>query len=138
MQKYISWFLKRVRKTRGCWFWGGVHNAKGYGYCFYLNRMPGAHRVAYQIFKGVIPEGMLVLHSCDRVNCVNPKHLRIGTYKDNSLEASTKGHLKGGPGFVGGDKHPQAVHKFRDIQKMRKLRAQLVSRREVAKLFAIS
>jgi len=50
-----------------------------------------AHRLSYQIHKGEIPEGMVVMHSCDNPSCVNPDHLSIGTQSQNIKEAIAKG-----------------------------------------------
>ena len=50
-----------------------------------------AHRMSYQTFKGPIPKGKFVCHSCDNKICCNPEHLWVGTAKDNSQDAKRKG-----------------------------------------------
>ncbi len=50
-----------------------------------------AHRVSFRLFKGEIPEGKIVLHSCDIRCCVNPAHLRAGTYLENNLDCVNRG-----------------------------------------------
>ncbi|WP_146882389.1 HNH endonuclease signature motif containing protein, partial [Acetobacter nitrogenifigens] len=56
-----------------------------------------AHRVSYEHFVEVIPEGLSVLHSCDRPACVNPAHLRVGTNQDN-IKDKVERHRSGSRG----------------------------------------
>jgi HNH endonuclease len=76
-----------------CWPWtGGRGGSMGYG------RFRGrqAHRVAYEISRGPIPDGMVVRHSCDNPLCCNPFHLNPGTHKDNTGDAIKRGRLATG------------------------------------------
>jgi hypothetical protein len=66
----------------GCWLWENDISS-GYGYIRYQGKGQGAHRVAYQLFVGEIPDKLNVLHHCDVRCCVNPYHLYIGTDKQN-------------------------------------------------------
>jgi hypothetical protein len=52
-----------------------------------------AHRVAWEMFNGPIADGLIVRHKCDNPNCVNPKHLEVGTQKQNMMDASARGRL---------------------------------------------
>lgn len=56
----------------------------GYGQVREGSKMRKAHQVAYERHKGEIPKGQLVRHICDKRNCINPKHLILGTVQDNS------------------------------------------------------
>lgn len=42
------------------------------------------HRYVYEENFGEIPKGLIVRHMCDNTSCINPKHLILGTNKDNS------------------------------------------------------
>lgn len=82
----------------GCWYWIGYVCKDGYGRMNIIqnerNFPVKAHRLAYQIYKGEIPDGMYVLHSCDNPRCVNPDHLSIGTQKDNIQDMFRKGRSR--------------------------------------------
>jgi hypothetical protein len=66
-----------------CWEWQGLLRKDGYGTVGFKRKTSLPHRLSYIVFKGPIPDGMLILHSCDNRKCINPDHLRIGTYSDN-------------------------------------------------------
>jgi hypothetical protein len=87
-------FWRRVSVGDDCWLWTGDKNLKGYGIHYWgqRNRML-AHRFSYELAKGPIPEGLLVCHSCDVPNCVNPDHLWVGTTQDNARDAAAKGKM---------------------------------------------
>jgi hypothetical protein len=53
-----------------------------------------AHRIAYELAVGPIPDGMKVLHACDNPPCCNPDHLSVGTQSDNVTDAMQKGRMK--------------------------------------------
>jgi hypothetical protein len=89
-EKYIP------EPNSGCWIWTGWVNRAGYGYININGRHERdteAHRAAWLLFRGPIPEGMYVCHKCDIPSCVNPDHLFLGTQTDNMRDASAKGRL---------------------------------------------
>jgi len=89
-------FLSKVKKTRGCWVWTSTLDSKGYGQLSIRGRSGKifrAHRVSYELFVGKIPDGLFILHSCDNRKCVNPKHLRPGTQKENIQDALKRNRL---------------------------------------------
>lgn len=77
-----------------CWLWLGKKNYKGYGYfCMGTSKSVASHRVAYELYVGKIPKGLLVCHSCDNRECINPRHLWIGTAKENNKDRDKKGRF---------------------------------------------
>lgn len=72
----------------GCKLWNKKLDKDGYGMFYFRKKSRRAHRVAYYIIHGDIPDGMFVDHICKNRNCVEPSHLRIVTPKQNSVENS--------------------------------------------------
>lgn len=62
------------------------------------------HRYAYALFRGPIPKGLLVCHTCDIRLCVNPDHLYLGTAHDNATDAVQRGQAPRG------DRHYAHLH----------------------------
>lgn len=108
-------FWSRVVRTDTCWLWTGLLNGRGYGFFSvwkYGNLF--AHRVAYTLLVGAIPDGMTLDHvrerGCINKNCVNPDHLEPVTVKENILRGdgptarnSRKTHCKRGHEFTPGN-----------------------------------
>ena len=70
--------------------WIGAKNNSGYGLIQVGGILKSAHRVSYIEHNGEIPAGMVVMHSCDNRSCINPKHLSIGTHKENTRDMDLK------------------------------------------------
>lgn len=84
---------KRLRKAEsGCWLYTGhVNPLTGYVQISYHSQRSKAHHLAYMANKGPIPEGQVVMHSCDVRHCLNPDHLSLGTQSENIIDAVKKG-----------------------------------------------
>lgn len=67
----------------GCWEWTASIRAGGYGQFSYQGTPCVAHRIAYRLMVGEIPEGLELDHLCRNRKCVNPKHLEVVTRKVN-------------------------------------------------------
>lgn len=83
-----------------CWPWKGCTNTWGYGVMSRGRKYDGtilAHRVAYLLRFGAVPNGLCVCHHCDNRRCVNPAHLFLGTRMDNSGDMKAKKRARKGP-----------------------------------------
>ncbi len=76
--------------TDDCWEWMGALFTNGYGHIGVNYRDCLAHRIAYELTYGQIPNGKLVLHTCDNRKCCNPSHLFLGTHQDNTSDMIKK------------------------------------------------
>lgn len=79
-----------------CWTWTHGVNGNGYGRFRFNNGQKSAHRFAYEFMNGPAPEGMVIRHLCHNRLCVNPRHLAIGTSKDNAQDAIEAGRFSRG------------------------------------------
>jgi HNH endonuclease len=91
-------FFLKVKKTDGCWLWVGNRGGSGYGVMRIGEKNVLAHRFSYVHANGPITGGLLVLHRCDNRLCVRPDHLFLGTAKDNTQDALSKGRMSHGDG----------------------------------------
>ena len=110
LDKVLSIFWSKVKKTQTCWLWTGMTNRTKYPYGVY--RRCYAHRFSWMLYFGKIPKKMCVCHKCDVRFCVNPKHLWLGTRKENNQDMWKKGRGKGKP--PSGERNPNA--KLTEIQ----------------------
>jgi hypothetical protein len=87
---YSRMMDKVLLHPRGCWVLC-MSGVAGYAGIWVNGRTVRAHRFSYEHHKGSIPDGMLVMHSCDNPRCVNPEHLRLGTAQENMDDMRGKG-----------------------------------------------
>lgn len=102
------WSKVKRGKEDDCWEWQGARFRQGYG-AFTNKTTKYAHRMAYILTYGSIPEGMFILHKCDNPPCCNPKHLWLGTQADNVHDRYNKRHSKYYPLEKLGDKSKSAI-----------------------------
>lgn len=72
----------------GCWNWTGATSALGYGRFWFADQMRWAHRVAYELLVGPVPDGHELDHLCRNPSCVNPVHLEPVTHRENVLRGA--------------------------------------------------
>ena len=77
--------------TTGCYLYTGALDRKGYGkFSVAHQKWRFAHRVAWEIVNGPVPDGLFVLHRCDTPCCVNVVHMFLGTLQDNNADMVSK------------------------------------------------
>lgn len=119
----------------GCWLWAGHCGRAGYGrFGFHRDKhkVIDAHRAAWMLFRGEIPDGLRVCHVCDVKSCVNPNHLFLGTAMDNVRDMIAKGR----GAFL--DKHPMSKLSWADVREIRLLRQGNVLQQTIADRFGIT
>ena len=93
-------FWAKVEKTEGCWLWTAAKLPTGYGKIGVGGKSGGwalAHRVAFELSVGPIPEGMTVDHLCHQRSCVRPTHLQVVPHQKNAENrAGAASHSKTG------------------------------------------
>jgi|ERR1700734_436300 len=107
--KYLGRVKAHEKADDVCWNWTKGINNHGYGNMWIEGKTRAAHRVSYEIYKGEIPKGMVILHSCDNKRCINPNHLSVGTFKENTHDALRKGRM------AFGERQGNSILKNRDV-----------------------
>jgi len=129
-ERLRAFLSKATHVDSGCWEWLGGKSLEGYG-LFYKGKVHmEAHRYSYETFIGPIPKGVLVLHKCDNLGCVNPDHLYLGTQSDNINQSSHRGRLYMGSRRV--------LTEQRDIDAMKRLYNNKVSPTDIIDAFGVS
>jgi hypothetical protein len=123
--------MRHVRVSQsGCWLWTAYRMKNGYGqFTVAAQDRRLAHRAAWWLHFGDVPEGMFVLHRCDNRACVNPKHLFLGTHADNMRDMLSKGRE------ARGEKARHAKLLEADV---RRIRASVGPRDSIASLYGVS
>ena len=84
--------LSRFLAPRGdCIEWTGTKFKSGYGEVHHRGKHWRAHRLAWTMANGPIPDGLHVLHSCDNPACCKLEHLRLGTAAENAADKIARG-----------------------------------------------
>jgi hypothetical protein len=99
-----------------CWLWTAAC-IDGYGTIRFKKRSYVATRIMYLVHNGFLNPNLLVRHTCDNPSCCNPQHLILGTYKDNTGDAVSRGRTNRG------SKNPKAKLTEDQVNEIRALHA---------------
>jgi hypothetical protein len=114
--------LARVASFDGCWTLGGRPASNGYGQISVNNRTESTHVAAFEVWKGPVPAGLVVMHTCDNRMCVNPDHLIVGTQAQNIADKVARNRQ------AKGSRHGNAKLTEADAAYIRKTSAEAPSR----------
>lgn len=131
------WAKVSIGSVGECWPFVGKTDKFGYGIILGTNRKNVvAHRAAYESKVGPIPEGLIVMHTCDNPPCCNPTHLRLGTIGDNNRDRSAKG--RGRENRQNGAANPRAKLTDEQVVEIRRLYAAgELSQQKIADMFGV-
>lgn len=96
-----------------CWDWNGPVFRGGYGRVKFQYKSWSAHRLAFTVWVGPIPEGQVVRHRCDNRMCIRPIHLELGTTQDNVQDRYERGRCARGASNGNAKLNPDAVRDIR-------------------------
>lgn len=83
-------WAKVAKSTPGaCWEWTASLTSTGYGQFNDGSRIRTAHRFAYELVVGPVPDGLVLDHLCRNATCINPAHLEPVTQRENIMRSPT-------------------------------------------------
>lgn len=133
------WSKVNIGDPDKCWNWTASGRGQGYGAIKIDGIVYDAHRIAYIITYGDIPDGMWVLHKCNNRACCNPNHLYAGTRSDNTKDSFNDGTLSLiNAKKAHGEAHGQSKLKLQQVNEIRELIKSGRTIRSVANQYGIS
>ncbi len=126
------WDRVNITGLLDCAEWTGAKNRRGYGVAWNGENTILAHRFAWELIYGAIPDGLYVLHKCDNPSCCNTSHLFLGTHADNQCDKINKGRQSRGT-----DRYFAKLSDA-DIPEIRSLLKQGVVQTLIAKKYEVS
>lgn len=90
----FRYYVPEIPATDDCIEWPGNRNDKNYGHFKSGGVTRFAHRESYRMHVGAVADDQVVRHTCDHPACVNPRHLLLGTKRDNRLDMVERGRAR--------------------------------------------
>ena len=128
-------FWKKVSPSNenGCRIWTGSKSLRGYGQFKAEDQNVSAHRFAWELANNCkVPEGKMILHTCDNPSCCNKDHLYCGTHTDNMRDRQQRYSVKPGTASWMAKLHGGEIWLIRRI-----LAANIVPQWYIAKMFNV-
>lgn len=133
-------FWEKVDTSGGedaCWLWTASLDGKGYGQFTRRDRSQArSHRIAWEFTHGPLTSDQVLCHTCDNPRCCNPAHLFIGTQADNIADMHKK--KRWSPTPSPGSRNGNARYTEDQVREIRRLRAEGMSRAEIAARFGVT
>ena len=129
-------FWRHVDRSAGsfeCWPWTAKRQPFGYGQLAVNGTNITAHRHAYQLIFGRVPDSLCVCHHCDNPPCCNPAHLWLGTHRENATDRTQKGRNS----LFSREKNGSAKLTSEQVSEIRSRAASGESHRQIARDFPV-
>ena len=137
MPAKLNPFPNGIPETDECIVWQWTLDGEGYGRWYINGVAKRAHRVVYCIHNDlelIEIDGLVIRHTCDNHPCVNPRHLLIGTPKDNVADMYSRGRQQDNRGV----KHHQAKLTESQVLEIFKLSQEGIKQRVIAENYGVS
>lgn len=136
------WSKVRIGGSNECWEWLASKRKNGNGQFWHRGKVWPAHRFAWTLLNGPIPEhdgpnGMCVCFKCDNKSCVNPKHLFTATHEENMRRRDKRGRCYR-PEPMSGEAHPLAKLKKSEVIEIRRKANEGMSHTALAHKYNVS
>lgn len=126
------WSYVNITDLISCWEWHGLKTDFGHGRLCVDYKIVRAHRFAWELYYGKIPDGLQINHKCNNPPCVNIAHLYLGTQQDN-MDDMVKANRS-----LNGEQNPIAKLTDAQVLEILELLKTNMTHKEIAKRFSVT